>query len=633
MHSASLTNAGEWLSIVPGIERIWSLTNGEADIKIAILDGPVDSTVISSNKLAPAGAIHHGTLVASVLAGSLGGEVVGIAPGCTIIPIEIFRDAKDGVTACTQDALAQAIFKATSSGANIINISAAQQGDSLEVSASLSGAITDALRQDVFVVAAAGNHGCACDVIPASMPGVLAVGAHDGEGVPLPMSNWGPSLRSGGLLAPGFNIPGACVGGGLCKATGTSFASALVAGVAGLLMSADMRRGVRPSGRRIKQVLLDSCDRCLPEAEELCGKFLAGTLNVARAADVLLNSLELSFRSEEPMSSTTTPPAQEEIYSRKNEELLQRNRELGLCTTEQRSHVVATTGLLPADCGCGGKNSSKCSCDSKPTKPQLVYAIGRLGISFTTQARRDSVWRTVNGNRQGDLKSLTDEALLGLFRERPFEAQAVAWTLSRTEVPMYVIMPSGPFAADTYKWLVDEWGDKDVELVSIPGVIAGRISLYDGMNVDVIVPDLRGMYSWENTRYTDQLIKSRQALMPDLKEDQARQEINRFLGKIFFRLRNMGLSPGDRALNAAATNAFNISDVIVEAGREGLTLRDVSVERSPLSRPGSDYYDVLVTFFDPRRRIETAPLLARFTIDVSDTVPVMIGEPVSWYEY
>lgn len=116
-------------------------------------------------------------------------------------------------------------------------------------------------------------------------------------------------------------------------------------------------------------------------------------------------------------------------------------------------------------------------------------------------------------------------------------------------------------------------------------------------------------------------------------DEQAKIQIDRFLGKIYFSIRNRGLSPEERALNAAATNAFNFSPVIVEAGREGLSLKDIGVERSPLNCPGSEYFDVLLTFFDPTDRLGRAPLRARFTIDVADTVPVMIGEPATWYEY
>jgi hypothetical protein len=254
-------------------------------------------------------------------------------------------------------------------------------------------------------------------------------------------------------------------------------------------------------------------------------------------------------------------------------------------------------------------------------------------VSFSSQARRDSIWRSINEGRKKDFRPITDQTLQELFKDKPFEAQSFIWTLSRTEVPMYAIVPAGAFAAETYRWLVTEWADADVEFVSIPGIIAGQVTLYDGLVVDAIVPELRGLRNWQIARYVDALRKAWKDARPGLPEDNFERELKRFLGKITFSIRNSGRSPGERAINAAATNAFNLSSVIVEAGAEGLSFRDVAVERSPFNRPGSDCYDVLLTFFDPARRYERAPLRARFTVDVSDTVPVPIGEPVSWYEY
>ena len=126
---------------------------------------------------------------------------------------------------------------------------------------------------------------------------------------------------------------------------------------------------------------------------------------------------------------------------------------------------------------------------------------------------------------------------------------------------------------------------------------------------------------------------ARRRVEANTSDDKLDREMKRFLGKIYFSIRNRGASPEERALNAAATNAFNFSDAILEAGADGMTLRDVSVERSPLNRPGSEYFDVLLTFFDPNDRQGRAPLRTRFTIDVSDTVPVMIGDPVTWNEW
>jgi hypothetical protein len=198
---------------------------------------------------------------------------------------------------------------------------------------------------------------------------------------------------------------------------------------------------------------------------------------------------------------------------------------------------------------------------------------------------------------------------------------------------MYAIVPAGAFAAETYAWLLKEWADKEVEFVSLPGVLAGQVALYDGQIVDAVIPDLRGLFAWDTDNYVVAVKAAVAKAKPNVDDKVLDRDMRRFFGKIQFSIRNRGMSAEERAINAAATNAFNISDVIVEAGEEGLTLRDVGVERSPLSRPGSEYFDVLLTFFDPERRGERAPLRAPFTIDVSDTVPVQIGDPVTWHEY
>ncbi len=631
--------ADEWKARLPGLNRLWKLTTGRPDVRIAVLDGPPDkasvaqSHPIENGRIVPHGVVEHATLVQSIIAGSSDLVVPGIAPGCTVLSIPIFEQpaSPNLQPSCSQARLAGAICSAVADDANIINISAAQQADLLALSSELSGALQDALDRDILVVAAGGNQGCACDTIPASAAGVLAVGAHDDNGVPLLSSNWGPNQRAQGVIAPGRDVPGACVGGGLCRASGTSFAAATVSGVAGLLMSMDAGRGIAPSGRRIRKALLDSSVPPQPGGVEMAGTYLTGRLDVSRAVDCLLAASAPIPTGEENLSVSSLPEDGTERRDQRSSPRSARAQK----TTAPIETAATTTGteLVPADCGCGGGKAEECSCQGEQKRVQLVYAIGRLGLSFINQARRDSIWRSVNGGQEGDLKPITDAALQNLFKKQPFQAQSVIWTLNRTEVPMYAIIPSGAFAAETYQWLVKEWQDAAVEFVSIPGALAGKLTLYDGQVVDAVVPDLRGMYSWETKRYVQALREARKKTDAAISDQKLDREMSRFFGKIYFSIRNRGLSSEERALNAAATNAFNFSPVIVEAGSEGMSLRDVSVERSPLNRPGSEYFDVLLTFFDPLDRQGTAPLRARFTIDVSDTVPVMIGEPVVWFEY
>ena len=623
----------ELASRLPGLNRLWSITKGSRDICVAILDGPVDEAAVAPPELAPAGIVEHGTHVYSILAGSRDGLVPGLAPGCRFISVPIFAaGAPNGKQACSQHDLAAGISKALDAGANILNVSASQQADLLSLSTELSGALQQAVARDALVVAAAGNQGCACDTIPASVAGVLAVGAHDKDGSPLLTSNWGPNQRSQGVTAPGSDIAGACVGGGVCRASGTSFAAAMVSGVAALLMSVDAERGLKPSGAKVRKILLASCAPHGDDRIEIASTELAGRLDVARALELLLGPSATLRQEEDPLTTSSLPRAEtyrpQSIFPQ------------GLEDAAGEAAPSAATpgeneGLVPAhgDCGCGcGGQGGECTC-AGAQKTQLVYAIGRLGLSFISQTRRDSIWRLVNGAKDGDLKPISDEALHKLFQKQPFQSQSVVWTLSRTEVPMYAIAPAGAFAAETYAWLMSEWSDKNVEFVSLPGVLAGSTTLYDGQPVDVVMPDLRGMFSWAAKKYVAALTDARKKAVAGLSEEQAKVQIDRFLGKIYFSIRNRGLSPEERALNAAATNAFNFSPVIVQAGAEGLSLKDIGVERSPLNRPGSEYFDVLLTFFDPTDRLGRAPLRARFTIDVADTVPVMIGEPATWYEY
>jgi cyanobactin maturation PatA/PatG family protease len=628
--------AHEWLSRLPGLDRLWAITKGLPDVTVAVLDGPVDrsAVAVAAAGVVANGVVEHGTHVYSIISGSSDAVVPGIAPRCTILSIPIFDPAAGTGPSqiCTQDNLAAGIGAALDQHANVINISASQQGDLLSLSNDLRNALQETVKRDVLVVAAAGNQGCACDTIPASVPGVLAVGAHADDGTPLLTSNWGPNHRTQGIVAPGSNIPGACVGGGLCRASGTSFATATVSGIAGLLMSVDVKNGLKPSGARTRRILLDSCVGPADDQIEMASTHLSGRMDVSRAVNLALGSAA-SVRSQEGTLTVNGLPTNE--TSEPEQAPRPETARSGFRSTAAGPAGVAPSpGLVPADCGCGcGGAAGQCTCGGAATKPQLVYAIGRLGVSFISQARRDAIWRTVNGKYDGDLKPISDTALKDLFRRQPFQAQSVVWTLSRTEVPMYAIVPTGAFSAETYKWLVDEWSDADVEFVSMPGLLAGQATLYDGFAVDVVVPDLRGMYSWQTKKYVKAIKDARKKANAKLSDDKIEREMNRFLGKIYFSIRNRGLTPEERALNAAATNAFNFSPSIVEAGEEGLTLRDVAVEKSPLNRPGSDYYDVLLTFFDPNDRQGRAPLRVRFTIDVSDTVPVMIGEPVSWNEY
>ena len=185
---------------------------GDVRIRIAVLDGPVDTShpclqgaaltavqTVAGKNAAGGRATAHGTHVASIIFGQPGSEVPGIAPGCSGLILPIFSDeTPDRGLACSQLDLARAILMAVENGAHVINISGGQLTPSGEPEPILADAIASCRRHNVLIVAAAGNDGCECLHVPAAAPSVLVVGAMDEDGNPLEFEQLGRGLPHAG---------------------------------------------------------------------------------------------------------------------------------------------------------------------------------------------------------------------------------------------------------------------------------------------------------------------------------------------------------------------------------------------------------------------------------------------------
>jgi cyanobactin maturation PatA/PatG family protease len=267
---------------------------------------------------------------------------------------------------------------------------------------------------------------------------------------------------------------------------------------------------------------------------------------------------------------------------------------------------------------------------------QLVYALGTLGYDFGTEARRDSLLQHMEGKN-----------LLEYLEDDLSQAASLIWTLNLDATPIYAVQPQGAFAALAYGRIVQFLGEQHtdgVERVSIPGVIVGKVRLLSGQVVPVIWPELRGMYSWSTAALLEAISGSPAEEPRTEANDQAQnssavdraaydastQAVKGFLERVYFELRNLGTTPQERAINYAATNALNVASIFEAALKEDLELDTIEVERSPICREDSDCWDVKLTFFNPSKVFEQARKVYRFTVDVSDVVPVMVGPVRSW---
>jgi len=634
-----------------GLEAVYGLTSGDPRIRIAVLDGPVDRShpcfqgarLTQLSTLVPGtakdgAASRHGTHVASIIFGQPGAAVSGIAPGCSGIIVPVFADGADGaMVMCSQLDLARAILQAVESGAHVINISGGQLVPAGEPEPVLAKAIQACADHNVLVVAAVGNDGCDCLHVPAAVESVLSVGAMDARGEPLGISNWGESYRTRGILAPGDEILGALPGGGVGVKSGTSFAAPIVSGLAGLLLSIQLKRGEKPDPHAVGAALLKSAIPCDPAGFGDCRRFLAGKVDVEGALTLIINGgtdmgdVTGIDASETPLVMTADQAAPELMQpaalpagkAALGVEAAVFASEAGASDAAvaagapvlpQTARRAAPTRVTPSDCGCGG--GANCTCGAGQPA-QLVYALGKLGYDFGSEARRDSFVQSMQPNNPHDPQQLGT-----YLDENDFEAESLIWTLNLDATPIYAIVPAGPFASHTYKRLLSAFKDRGVEQVSVPGVIAGSARLQSGQVVPVIVPAVRGIYSWAMA----ELIK---ATLGESPAPEQASGIQNFLSRVYYDLRNLGVTAHERALNFSATNAFQVGQVMEAAARGGLELDRIDVKKSPVCRPDSDCYDVELGFFSPQNT-NVANKVFRFTVDVSDVIPVTIGEVRAW---
>ncbi len=638
-------------------KRVESITQNSGDprICIAVLDGPVDCshpcflgaelevvpTWVNVDTNGAAGA--HGTHVASIIFGKPGSAVQGIAPRCRGLIIPIFGDAPGGgVASCLQLDLARAILMAVDRGAHIINISGGQPASSGEPEPLLADAIRTCVQRNILIVAVAGNDGCECLHLPAAAQSVLSVGAANALGTPIASSNWGGVYRTQGIVALGEDVLGATPGGETSRKSGTSFATAVVSGVVGALLGLQVKTARAPDPHHVRAVLLETALQCVPLADRDHHQCLAGRLNVTEAITVIRGESNMTSISVSPLGEASVaisgeqhPPTsrvvQQEIQSAADTEIRPAEARIGAFDAPTDRAAVAPS--------CGG--DGKCSCQSKSScgcgggqKSALVYALGTLGYDFGSEARRDSFI-------QGGVRHpfVADELLYHLDAN-PHDASSIIWTLNLDATPIYAIQPVGAYAAAVYDDLRavlsgqqerDEHGHvtRKIDIVAIAGLIGGSVRLQSGQVVPVVVPP-RGIFYWSINKLVESVLGTRPG--PGDEQDQYDSKatgLARFLQRVYYDLRNLGVTAQERALNYSATNAFQVAKIVTATTAGGFDLDDVGVKRSPICRPEADCYDVELSFFNPSNT-NIADRVFRFTVDVSDVTPVTVGEVRDW---
>lgn len=217
---------------------------------------------------------QHGTHVAGLVAAKIGNLAGGSCPVCQVMPIKIIKNIK-GKGAASDSAILQGfkylnLFKAKTNIVRVANSSFGKLVRSRAVALLVS--VLKKSPNEVLVVGAAGNEDTMIRSYPAAFNDAVAVASlAPGFGKSV-FSNFGPWVdiaAPGGMGSgpQGSNINSTIPGGLYIEKPGTSMASPIVAGVAGLILAYQPGR----SWKDLRKSLIDMADPAIYNPEVFGG--------------------------------------------------------------------------------------------------------------------------------------------------------------------------------------------------------------------------------------------------------------------------------------------------------------------------------------------------------------------------
>lgn len=283
----TLYGAGSWVVRQLNVQALHELGLRGAGVRIAMLDAGFDTghplmagarivaqrdfvygdSVVRDEAGEAAGEMTHGTQTWSLIAANAPGRLFGLAPEAEFLLAKTEFGPTE--TRIEEDHWVAAVEWAESLGVDIISSSLGYltfDDGSRYAFTDLNGdvavttvAADSAARRGTLVVVAVGNDGPQLRTLgtPADADSALAVGATDSLGRVAGFSSRGPTADNRikpELVAPGVAVPVAAADGGVALASGTSFSTPLVAGLAALVQGA---RPGRPA-LALRQGLIDA---------------------------------------------------------------------------------------------------------------------------------------------------------------------------------------------------------------------------------------------------------------------------------------------------------------------------------------------------------------------------------------
>lgn len=276
-------SSGQWSLYRINAQEAWDISLGNSLVKVAVVDDAVqtthpdlngvclpgrDVTDNDNNPNPPNNNFDHGTHVAGIVGAETNNGIgfASIGFGISIIPIK----ATDEVEFITDGY--EGIVWAVDNEADVINLSWGGSGGSQTG----QNIINNGYNQGVVIVAAAGNDNVSTTFYPAGFNNVISVASTSTSDAKSSFSNYGSWID---ISSPGSSIRSTIPTNNYGSKSGTSMASPLVAGLCGLMLSANPN--LTPD--EVLECLQLSADNIDGQNSNYIGQLGAGRINAEGA--------------------------------------------------------------------------------------------------------------------------------------------------------------------------------------------------------------------------------------------------------------------------------------------------------------------------------------------------------------